>query len=129
MVPTWQMATSKRVGFAKNGSFAPGGWAGKKNRIRDLLRFRYPRKFDFCRMTLDEMKVMLDRVIREDKQQPQVYRPLVAIGHTKDLTDPETVEEFLRYLNEQQIGVGTFESIYSKLRHEVEPSSFARKQA
>ena len=120
MVPVWRMATSKRVGFANSGSFGGRGWSGKANRLRDLMRFRYPRKFDFCRMTFDELKTMLERVIREDKEQPEVYRPLVAIGHTKDLTDPGTVDRLLAFLKAQQISVTTFEAIYPKVRQEVE---------
>lgn len=120
MVPVWQMATSKRVGFANSGSFGGRGWIGKANRLRDLMRFRYPRKFDFCRMTLDELKTMLGRVIRQDEKEPEVYRPLVAIGHTKDLTDPGTVDGLLAFLKAQQISVATFEGIYPKVRQEVE---------
>ena len=84
------------------------------------MRFRYPRKFDFCRMTLDELKTMLGRVIRQDEKEPEVYRPLVAIGHTKDLTDPGTVDGLLAFLKAQQISVATFEGIYPKVRQEVE---------
>jgi hypothetical protein len=117
------MSTSKRVGL--NGGFgvAGGSFKHKKNRLLDLLRVRYPLKFDFCRMTLEELTSMMNRAIREDKTQPGVYRPLVAIGHTKDLADPHTVDAFLAFLREKKIAVSTFESIYPRLtqdyRHPV----------
>jgi hypothetical protein len=39
----------------------------------------------------------------------------VAIGHTKDLTDPETVDAFLGFLRKKEIAVATFESAQRKL--------------
>jgi hypothetical protein len=85
------------------------------NRARDLLRLRYPRKLDFCRMTLHELTSTLERVIKVDRQEPGVYRPIVAIGHTKDLTDLKTVDSFLSFLQTNGIAVATFETVYSKL--------------
>jgi hypothetical protein len=120
MVPTWKMATAKRMGFSNNVGMM-GQSAGRKlNRALDFLRFRYPLKFDFCRMTLHEMKPMLERVIREDEIEPSLYRPLVAIGHSKDLVDFDTVDAFLSFLRAKGIAVATFESAYSKLAQESE---------
>ncbi len=118
MVPFWQMATFKRVGFASSGSLGGQGFIQKANRALDLIRFRYPLKFDFCRMTLDELKSMLGRVIQQDQEEPEVYRPLVAIGHTKDLTDPETVDSLLAFLRAKRIAVKTFDSVYARLKGE-----------
>jgi hypothetical protein len=119
MVPLWRMATSKRMSFGTG----PGGAGqsarrsiGKKlNRVLDFTRFRYPLKLDFCRMTLDELTSMTDRVIGEDREDPASYRPLVAIGHTKDLTDPQTVDDFLGFLRTHEIAISTFEEILHKL--------------
>ena len=98
MVPSWKMLTAKRIGLQRKGSSA--AQTGKKRlyRLLDFLRFWYPLKFDFCRMTINELTRMVDRVIREDQQNPTSFRPIVAIGHTKDLVDFETVESFLSYL-------------------------------
>ena len=87
----------------------------KLNRILDFLRFRYPLKLDFCRMTLREWTAMIHNLIVQDRGNPSVCRPVVAIGHTKDLTDPQAVDDFLRFLESEGIGVATFEAIYPKL--------------
>lgn len=115
MVPTWRMATSKRMGVSNNVGMSGQSTGRKLNRALDFLRFRYPLKFDFCRMTLHEMTSMLERVIREDEEEPSLYRPLVAIGHSKDLVDFETVFAFLSFLRAKGIAVSTFEAAYSKL--------------
>ena len=115
MVPAWRMATSKRMSFGKNAGIAGQSAKRKLNRALDFLRFRYPRKFDFCRMTLDEMTSMVERVILEDAKDPAVYRPLVAIGHTKDLNDLQSVDTFLAFLRSKSIAVSTFPDIYPKV--------------
>lgn len=116
MVRPWKMPTSKRFGFSSNLGIAGHSNRQKLDRALDFLRFRYPLKLDFCRMTLEELTSMLDRLIWEDRQMPAVYKPIVAIGHTKDLTDVQTVEAFLSYLHTNEIAVSTFESIYSRLK-------------
>lgn len=115
MVPFWKMPTSKRMGF-KN-QFGIAGRSTKQKLIRslDFLRFRYPLKLDFCRMTLAELTSMTDRIIREDREEAESFRPIVAIGHTKDLTDLDAIDSFLSYLKTNQIAVSTFADIYPKL--------------
>jgi hypothetical protein len=119
MVPFWKMATSKRLSFG-NGLNAVGRTHRQKaNRLLDLLRLRYPLKLDFCRMTLAELTSMMDRILRQDEAEPELYKPIVAIGHTKDLTDPDTVDAFLSFLRSRGIAISTFEDIYPKLpRHQ-----------
>ena len=119
LVPFWKMPTSKRMSFGNNFGIAGQSSAKKWNRIRDFLRFRYPLKLDFCRMTLNELTSMVDKVLREDKDDPSVFRPIVTIGHTKDLSDPQTVDAFLSYLRANNVAVSTFEGIYSRLLHLV----------
>ena len=115
MVPFWRMATSKRLSF-NNGNGTSGRSASQKfNRALDLMRFRYPLKLDFCRMTLTELVSMMEKIIRDDQRQPDIYKPIVAIGHTKDLADTKTIDDFLSFLDAQHISVVTFESVYSKL--------------
>jgi hypothetical protein len=115
MVAPWKMATGKRVSMGNSFGAARRSRRQKWNRIRDFLRLKYPLKLDFCRMTLHELATMVENVMREDCGQPGVYRPLVAIGHTKDLTDPKTVDEFLCFLRSNQIAVSTFEAMYPRL--------------
>jgi hypothetical protein len=114
MVPTWKMLTTKRVGLQRKGSSS--AQTGKKRlyRLMDFLRFRYPLKLDFCRMTINELIRMVDTVIKEDQRNPTSFRPIVAIGHTKDLVDFETVESFLSYLGRKGIAVSTFKEVYHR---------------
>ena len=117
MVPFWKMPTSKRMSFSNNVSLTARRGRQRVNRALDFLRFRYPMKLDFCRMTLKELTSVMDKVIREDREDPTSFRPVVAIGHTKDLSDPETVAAFLSYLHRDGVLVSTFESSYSSLLH------------
>ncbi len=66
-------------------------------------------------MTLGELTSMMEGIVREDQSDPSSYRPIVAIGHTKDLVDPQTVDDFLAYLRKKEIPVVTFEDIYHKM--------------
>jgi hypothetical protein len=114
MVLPWRMLTNKRIALQQRGSRE--GHNGKQdlNRFMNFFRFRYPLKLDFCRMTLKELIRMVDAVIDEDQQDPTSFRPVVAIGHTKDLVDFETVEKFLSYLEQKGITISTFKEVYTK---------------
>ena len=73
---------------------------------------------------------MMGRAIREDRERPAVYRPIVAIGHTKDLSDTQTVDDFLCFLRAEKITVSTFQNIYPRLVREesaLRGSGFARE--
>jgi hypothetical protein len=123
MVPPWKMATSKRMGLGTSPGATQAGsrkkaavsLRAKMNRAFDFLRPGYPLKFDFCRMTLAELTSMMDRVIALDRQDPDSLKPIVAIGHSKDLNDLPTVDSFLSYLREKNIPVVTFENIFAKV--------------
>jgi len=124
MVPFWRMVTAKRLGLQQKGNAAAQNVIGRKkpqklNRIRDHLRFRYPLKFDFCRMTLEELTTTVDSVILRDRRDPATFKPLVAIGHTKDLDDFETITRFLAYLREKGIKISTLQEIHDRCRREV----------
>lgn len=115
MVRPWKMRGAKRMAF-KNQYWATSQSTRRKLiRTLDFLRFQYPLKLDFCRMTLNEMMGTIDRVIREDRQQPETYRPVVAIGHTKDTMDCNAVDLLLSFLKTNRITVSTFTDIYPKL--------------
>jgi hypothetical protein len=114
MVPFWEMATAKRVGLQQKGTSSRRTAQQRLYRLLDMARYRHPLKFDFCRMTIKELTRMVDAVILENQQDPTPYRPLVAIGHTKDLTDLGTVETFLSFLQKNRIATTTFERIYHK---------------
>ena len=116
MVPPWRMLTKKRIGLQQKSSKATQDGKQKLNRILDFFRFQYPLKLDFCRMTIDEITRIMDTIIREDKEDPTSFRPIVTIGHTKDLGDYETVETFLDYLKQKSIKVSTLEISYQKCK-------------
>lgn len=120
LVAPWKMATSKRMGMGNTYGAKKQDLRKKINRGLDLLRFRYPLKFDFCRMTLEEMTSMLDRVVAADVQDPSTYRPIVAIGHSKDLCDLQAVDALLSYLQKNKLPVATFQSISSRLIKEAQ---------
>jgi hypothetical protein len=111
MVPFWRMLTKKRLGLQLKRWFV-----GERiqERVLDYLRFTYPLKFDFCRMTIDELSSMLGIIIEEDQASPSILKPVVAIGHSKELIDFETIESFLSYLANRGISVSTFEGIYPR---------------
>ena len=111
MVPSWQLLTKKRLGLQGKGPSRMRTAGDALDRLRDLLRFRQPVKFDFCRMTLKELASTLDNAIRENRESPEVSKPMVAIGHTKDLVDFRTIELFLSSLKGRNIRVSTFEQI------------------
>ena len=114
MVPFWRMLTAKRIGMSRKRPASGGTGGGGKRRLLDLVRLRYPLKLDFCRMTLAELVRMMDSVIADDRKHPDVFRPIVAIGHTKDLVDYDTVQSFLDFLKSRGIAVTTFASVRSR---------------
>ncbi len=128
LVPVWQMFTRKRFALQRNTNLAKQKTNGGKHvsrwkRLLDFARFRYPLKLDFCRMTMKELTTSLEGVIRDDEQTPNVFKPLVAIGHTKDLHDFNTIERFLAYLKTKGIAVATFRQVYSRCRRPGECKS------
>ncbi len=114
LVPIWKMATGKRIGLG-NTSRGSKGIKDRVIRAFDFFRFRYPIKLDFCRMTLKELTSMMGKVVLEDQRDPESCRPVVAIGHTKDLRDIKTVDAFLDFLRTTGIAVSTFQEVYPKL--------------
>lgn len=116
MVPFWKMFKPKRVNLQHIGMGAGQSSRDKLHRLLDLLRFRHPLKLDFCCMTINELTNMMDKAIREDQANPASYWPVVAIGHTKELVDFETVEHFLSYLKQKEIPITTLAAASRKVR-------------
>jgi hypothetical protein len=116
MVPFWKMFQPKRVNLQHIGMGAGQSGRDKLYRVLDFLRFRHPLKLDFCCMTINELTNMMDNAIREDQTNPASYWPIVAIGHTKELVDFETVEHFLSYLKQKGIAITTLVAAWEKVR-------------
>jgi len=122
MVPAWKMLTSKRVGLQKKSPTKHRDRPGRLPRFRDFLRPWYPMKLDFCRLTAADMIRMFDRELEKDRRNPALFRPIVAIGHTKDLVDLETVESSLSYVQRKGISVSTFSDLLDKIKGRDERS-------
>jgi len=116
MVPTWTMLTSKRVGLERRAAGMSRGRRGLLSRLRDVS-YRRAEKLDFCVLSFDEMRAMIERVRAADRRDPSVYRPLVAIGHTKDLIDLDAVEQTLVYLKSAGISISGFERVAARCGH------------
>jgi hypothetical protein len=113
-VPFWALLTAKRIGLEQqSGSPAQVGQR-LLSKLRRAPRMWRPLKFDYCAMTPTEMKQMIDKVVEKDRRDPERFRPLVAIGHTKDLIELDAVERILEYLHSKGIGVSTFAAAYEK---------------
>jgi hypothetical protein len=112
MVPPWRMATRKRLGLQATSK---ENLKNKINRILNLARPFQPLKLDFCRMTIEELTGMMEKIIKDDRQSPQNFKPIVSIGHTKDLVDFKTVEFFLSYLKQNNVEACTFHNVYNKV--------------
>lgn len=115
MVPLWKMAKRKLLHVQKKVPFK-GDKAQLRERFSDFARFKYPRKLDFCRMKFSDLRSTIDNLIRQDKINPQTYKPIVAIGHSKDLIDFETVMQFHDYLVTCGIAITNFRGVLQKLQ-------------
>jgi hypothetical protein len=122
MVPMWKMFTAKRIGLQQKISAKTQQPQKRLARLRDFSRFRHPMKLDFCRLTAEEMIRMFDQEMEKDRRNPALFRPIVAIGHTKDLVDLETVESFLSYLRGKGVPVSTFRDVHDKIMKRDEQS-------
>jgi peptidoglycan/xylan/chitin deacetylase (PgdA/CDA1 family) len=113
MVPFWQMLGGKRLKL-QNKARNSGDDTPLPNRWRDFLRFRYPRKLDFCRMTFEEMREAIELVLDEREVWQEERRLIVAIGHSKDFVDSEAIRRFLAFLRERSVSVATFSRVFCK---------------
>jgi hypothetical protein len=115
MAPFWKLITPKRLSLQQKSLSMQTIWQ-KMCHFQDMARFRYPMKFDFCRMTANELIRMTDAIIKEDQQDPLSFKPIVVIGHTKDLVDLKAVEALISYLGKKGIAISTFEKVYQKYK-------------
>jgi hypothetical protein len=122
MAPIWKMFTVKRIGLQQKGSVNAQHRQKRLARLRDFSRFRQPMKLDFCRLTATEMIRIFDQELKNDRKDPILFRPIVAIGHTKDLIDLETVGTFLSYLRGKAVPVSTFWDVHNKIMGQNERS-------
>jgi hypothetical protein len=119
MVPFWSMITSKRLQIekstqriSKDKKSELAMWLSK---FRNYLSLKYPQKLDFCRMTIRELEQAMEEIIKEDNKTPEQLKPIVAIGHTKDLKTFDSVDYLLKFLAYNEIKVTTFKDLYPAL--------------
>ncbi len=113
MVAPWRMATKKRLDLQQKAATGRKTMKDKIYRLLDIARPSQPLKLDFCRLTIEELISIMDKIIKDDQRNPTTYKPITAIGHTKDLVDFETVEKFLSCLHSKEIRVCTFKEAYN----------------
>jgi hypothetical protein len=113
MVPFWRLANSKRLALERQ-QLSNRSLRKKIHRARDVARLWHPLKFDFCRMSLNELSGFVEAVIDDDRRSPDSIKPIVAIGHTKELVDIQTIDRFLAYLKSSGVAISTFEQVYAQ---------------
>jgi len=107
MKPFWTMLTRKRVGV-QSRNITAGNGEKCATRWLDFMRWRYPKKFDYCRMAEAEMKAVVDRICEIDRLSPERYNPIVTIGHSKDLVDFDAISRCLSYLESKKFAITGF---------------------
>ena len=68
-----------------------------KKRIK-MLSKKISKKFDFCKCTLGEMKMMTENILKSYNANGNGYLPVVSIGHSKDFIYKKDFDNFLRFL-------------------------------
>ena len=116
MVPTWRMLTSKRIDLQQKGMSATQKRKKISSRVLDYLRLRSPLKLDLGQMTTNELIRMVDQIIKDDQKDPLRFKPVVVIGHTKELVNSRTIDYILSYLLQKGISISTFESAFSRCK-------------
>jgi|YNPMSStandDraft_1061717.scaffolds.fasta_scaffold40416_1 hypothetical protein len=119
MVPFWQMLTTKRLELEKSGYQGLRTEKGRVERwfskFKNYLSLKYPQKLDFCRMTAEELRMVLEEITEKDRRSPEQLKPIVTIGHTKDLRTFDAVNYLLEFLDRNEIKTTTFKNLYPRL--------------
>ncbi len=87
------------------------GWS----RAKDYMRLWYPRKLDYCFMSSKEIISLFRKIIEFDKKTEDLYKPIVLVGHTKNLIDLKKVEIILRFIKEIGIEITTFRRALNRI--------------
>lgn len=84
-------------------------------RFGDFFRIKYPRKLDYCFMSLDEILISLEKLILLDEKTFWDYKPIVFVGHTKNLRDFKKVEKILAFIKNSNLRIVTFKQILPRI--------------
>jgi len=115
MIPLWKFMRGKRLALEKSSDSTEGFLNKIKHRFRDFMRWKVPVKLDFCRLTYYELVNMTEEIIRTDRDDPDEYRPIVLIGHTKDKPDISIIENYLAFLKCQGLRITTFGPVFERI--------------
>ncbi|MGC8893093.1 MAG: hypothetical protein ACP5P6_10920 [Candidatus Saccharicenans sp.] len=120
LVPFWKMLSR----FLGNPIIKEGETAVKErrqkimqkwNRMGDYFRLKYPRKLDYCFMNLHEILASLDKLILLDKKTESEYKPIVLVGHSKNLLDFKKVERIVQFIKQRDLKIVTFSQVLTKI--------------
>lgn len=116
MVYPWKMLSSKRKKIYSSAK--RNKQTGKQLLLSyyDKIRFKYPMKYDFTKMTFIELKSMLENIIEQDYKYDKQYKPIVLIGHPKNMPDLESIDRFLDLIKSKNLQVKTFMNILPNLQ-------------
>ena len=103
---TWTKlrATLKRRSMERANTHGHGMMEARKStesfgQILRKLGTRQPLKYDFCKLSADDMIRGLKRAMRDDKTGGDgVGTPVVMLGHSKDFWNDRNLEAFLRFV-------------------------------
>jgi len=115
-VPFWQLLKRKRLTIQRTSAKHKKSKSQYIYNLLDKIRFLYPRKLDFCRMNFSEMSSTINEIIKEDLNSPDLYKPIVLIGHSKDLIYLDHVKALLDFLRKNSIPVTTFQGTLANLQ-------------
>jgi len=55
------------------------------------------------------------KLSKADRDNPDEYRPIVLIGHTKDKPDTSTIDNYLAFLSHHGLRITTFKHAYEQI--------------
>jgi len=116
MVYLWQMYSKKR----KNIHLSMRQRKGIKYKLLtklDNIRLKYPQKLDFTKMTFNELRKTIDNLISIDNKTIEIIKPVVLIGHSKNLFDFDTIKKLLNYIMHKQIPIITFSEFLEQIKN------------
>lgn len=115
MIPVWKFIYGKRLSLEISSAPQESLLNKIKLRFKDFIRWKVPLKLDFCRLSYEELADITNEIIKTDRDNPNEYRPIVLIGHTKDNPDKFIIDKYLTFLKNNGLRITTFRSVYEQI--------------
>jgi peptidoglycan/xylan/chitin deacetylase (PgdA/CDA1 family) len=120
MVPVWRMfrrliKNYKNQTYQKTEDYKDRSAKKKMRPIADYFRIRYPRKIDYCFLDSREIIGIIKKLIMIDQKNRDEYKPIVLIGHSKNLVFLERVEAILEFVKQNDLKIVTFKEALKKI--------------